>query len=85
MGLVEIQQVLEMLSNVQKLIEGRIQREDPNDTSYITPGQFKSGFASLGADKVSLCELNLPLTGKGSKVDYKEWLRVKTVSRDNNV
>ena len=65
-------------------LEAAFKARDPSDTGFVTQDEFKDAFASLGEDKVSLDEANFFFMGKDEKVDYKDWIRVKTVSRDNN-
>ena len=65
-------------------MEAAFKAGDPNDTGFLTPEEFRVAFASLGEDKVDVSEVSFFLMGSGERVDYKEWLRVKTASRDNN-
>jgi len=65
-------------------LEAAFKAKDPDNTGFLTPEEFKVAFASLGEDKVDVSEVSFFLMGSGERVDYKEWLRVKTASRDNN-
>ena len=75
------------ISNILRFLpelEAAFKAKDPSNTGYVTPEEFKDAFASLGDDKVDIGEITFFLMGKGSKVDYKEWLRVKMESKENN-
>ena len=65
-------------------MEAAFKARDPSNTGYITPEEFKDAFASLGGDKVDVSEITFFLIGKTNKVDYREWLCVKMVSKENN-